>query len=144
MFGIHRQNRGAVLLCQLVDQFSRHHERLLIGKRNGFLRTDGIDGRLQSGITYHCRKNHVHRSGFHDLTDRIDSGIYFDRKVAQCFFQFGILFFIGYHYHFRLELACLCNQQFDPVVGCQGISLVQVGMFFDDLQRLRPDRARRA
>ena len=132
------------MLCQLVDQLSRHHKRLFIGKRNGFLGTDGVDRRLQSGIAHHCRQHHIHRSGLHDLADRVDSGIYFDRKVAQRFLQLGVLFFVGYHHHFRLELACLCNQQFYPVVGRQGIGFVEVGVFFDHLQRLRPDRARRA
>ena len=47
---------------------------------------------------------------FYNLTDSVCACVHFDRQVAQCFFQFGILFFVGYHYHFRLELPCLGNQ----------------------------------
>ena len=55
MFGIYRQNRCAVLLCQLIYQFTGHDQRLFVCQRDGLPGTDGIDGRFQSGIAYHGR-----------------------------------------------------------------------------------------
>ena len=48
MFGVHRQNRCTVLLCQFINQFSRYDQRFLIRQCNGFLCPNRIHGRFQS------------------------------------------------------------------------------------------------
>ena len=89
MFGVHRQNRCTVLLCQFINQFSRHDQRFLIRQCNGFLCPNRIHGRFQSGVADHRRQYHINRPGLHYLADGVSSRVYLYRQVAQSFFQFG-------------------------------------------------------
>ena len=144
MFGVHRQNRCTVLLCQFINQFSRHDQRFLIRQCNGFLCPNRIHGRFQSGVADHRRQYHINRPGLHYLADGVSSRVYLYRQVAQSFFQFGIFLFVGYHDNFRLKLPRLSYQQLHTIVGRQRVCLVQIGMFLYHLQCLCADRPGRA
>ena len=41
---VYRQNWSMILLSQLADEFTCHHERFLVGKTDFLVRLDGMDG----------------------------------------------------------------------------------------------------
>ena len=70
-----------ILRGQTADEFTGHHQCLLIGQRDGLARLDGMDGGGKSGKAYHGCEHDVNGLGLHNLVEGLCSGI--DLHVGQ-------------------------------------------------------------
>ena len=144
MLGVDREDGGAVHPCQLVDEFSGHHQCLFVGQGNGLSGSDGVHRGAQSGIAHHGSEYHVDGCILYNLAEGVFTGIDLDGQVCQGFLQAGIVCFVGYHYGFRAELVCLFDELVHLVVGREHVGLIQVGMLLYHLQGLGTYGAGRA
>ena len=110
---------------QLADKFSSDHERFLICQANLLSCLDSIDGWLQTGEPYHCRKYHIDGLCLNYLLQSVTSGInFYIGLVLQLLGKGFIMVGIGNHNCRRTELASLCGKFSPMIVGRQCINLV--------------------
>ena len=144
MFAIDGQNRHAVFLCELTDEFACHDERFLVGEADFFPCADGVDGRFETRKAHHRREHHIDGVGLDDVVQRLPTGINLDvGAVAEQRFQFIVAVFVGHDHRRRIELPSLLRQQFHAVVVRQRIDIVAVSVLADDFEGLRADGAGR-
>ena len=145
MLAIDGQDGGMVLLCQLQNQLTSHHQRFLIGQCNGLAGLDGMDGRRQTSKAHHGCQHHVNRVSLYDFVQGLLAGIHLHvGHVTHQLFQLVQSLLVGNNDSSRLELMRLLSQQLHFVVGGQAIYFIQITMLLDDFKCLcayRPCRA---
>ena len=141
---VYGEDGGMILLRQVTDQLTCHHQGLLVGKAYLLAGLDSMDGRLQSGESHHRSQHHVDGSSLHNIAESLCSGIHLDvRFVAQQFLQPVVVCLIGDDHCCRTELACLTGEFVYPVIGGKAINLIEVTVLLYDIKSLRTDASRR-
>ena len=110
----------------------------------GSATNDGGNGRLQSGESHHRGQHDVHVLVLHHLTQRLGTGIHLDGQVVQSLLHPFVVRLLGDDHRLGSELAGLLHKQVGIVVGRQHVSLIQVAVLSNHIQRLCPDASRRA
>ena len=79
VLGVDGQDGDTAEACQVIDELSRHHQRLFVGKGYRLTGSDGIHGGLQPCISHHGGQYHIDGIFGHNLAEGICAGIYLDR-----------------------------------------------------------------
>ena len=145
MLRVDRENGGVVLLGQIAYQLACHDQGLLVGEAYLLAALDGVDGGGEPGKSYHRGEYHVYGLGFYYLVEGVAAGIDLDvGLVVEQRAEFTVFVLVGYDHGSRVELPGLLSQLHHAVVGREAVDFVEVGMLFDDIQRLGTYRARTA
>ena len=125
MFTVNWQDGRMVLLGQLQNQLTGHHQRLLISQRDGLPGTDGMDSGRQSCEAHHGGEHDINRSSLHDVIEGLGTSIYLHiGQVGHQSFQLVVACLVGNDDGCRMEAVCLFCQQFHTVVSRQGIHFI--------------------
>ena len=123
MFGIHRQNRHALLPCAAHDNLSGADQRLLVGQCDVLARVNRREGREQADHADHRRHNRVDRRKRRRLDQSVHAGDDTDIRVRQTDAEVGCLCFVIDADQLRMQQARLAFRLFDIGVDRDGADL---------------------
>ena len=140
VLAVYGKNCHALANGELGNQFASHDQCLFVGERNSLVGFYRSDGGTKSSKSHHSCDHRVHILETCHIAKGFCTRPHLDREVGQGSVYLFILTFVGYHHHFGLKLSRLLDEQIRVASSGEGVSLVFVAVFADDVQSLRANR----